>query len=140
VTYHDDIPVPEQGEEVSADWGGRLVEAATRETGGAHGFQDATGFYPRPIPPRLFDLVGGCLAEDHPGRSIAFKIYLGTWNSETSSWDYDLTTTVYAIDHRYDMPYPDEGATGLFVKRASDTYGVIYECVSLDCSSPGACS
>ena len=84
-------------------------------------------------------LRGGCLDENHPGRSTVFNINLGTWDSSANGWDYDLVNTVKAIDHRYDVPYPDAGATGLFEMRASDTYGVIYEVVALDCSSAGAC-
>lgn len=84
--------------------------------------------------------VGGCLAEAHPGRSVAFNIYLGTWDSATDGWDYSLAATVKAIDHRYGVPYPVAGATGLFESRKSDLYGTIWECVALDCSSPGACS
>ena len=85
-------------------------------------------------------LRGGCLDENHPGRNDPFDIHLGTWSSASNAWVYDLDNTVKAIDHRYDVPYPDAGATGLFEARASDLYGTIYEVVSLDCSSPGACS
>jgi len=131
-------------------------------------------------------IVGACLAEDHPGQGLPFEIYLGTWNPNCSSenscpecgreppwfphWDYDCSTgkgeipPVYAIDWRYDTPYPDAGATGLFVSRpvtpeqlsgtgsegtgpkGTDFEGgcligvtTIYEVVSLDCSSPGPC-
>jgi len=84
------------------------------------------------------------LAEDHPGKGIVFKCYQGIWCSEDHTWRYDCTDTcddwVWAIDHRYDVPYPDIGARGLFTPRASDTYGTIWECVALDCSSPGACA
>ena len=88
-------------------------------------------------------LVGGCLAQNHPGRGVAFNIHLGTWNAADASggkWVYEATDTVKAIDWRYAVPYPDEGSTGLFEPRPSDTYGVIYECVALDCLSPGACN
>jgi hypothetical protein len=87
-------------------------------------------------------LKGGCLDENHPGRGVVFHIHLGTWDSVGASphWNYDLTTTVHAIDWRYGVPYPDAGATGLFEARSSDTYGTIYETVALDCSSPGACA
>lgn len=84
-------------------------------------------------------LIGGCLDEDHPGRGTVFDIHLGSWTSSTNKWTYDTTTIHKAIDWRYDVPYPDEGATGLFTPRASDTHGTIYECVALDCSTPGAC-
>jgi hypothetical protein len=84
-------------------------------------------------------LRGGCLAEDHTGRGEPFDIHLGTWDAAQDKWVYDTENTAVAIDWRYDVPQPDEGATGLFEARASDTYGVIYECVALDCSSPGEC-
>lgn len=87
---------------------------------------------------QMFELVGGCLDEDHPGRGTAFDMHLGTWNPSTDSWDY-AAGTVTAIDWRYGVPYPDAGATGLFTKRLSDTYGVIYETVALDCDTPGEC-
>ena len=87
-------------------------------------------------------LRGGCLNEDHPGRGTVFEIHLGTWNPSHASggkWIYDTETISYAIDWRYGVPYPDEGSTGLFESRASDEYGVIWECVALDCETPGAC-
>jgi len=84
------------------------------------------------------------LAEDHPGKGIVFKCYRGIWCSEDHTWRYDCTDVcadwAWAIDHRYDVPYPDIGARGLFTPRPSDTYGTIWECLSLDCSSPGACA
>lgn len=85
-------------------------------------------------------LVELCLAEDHPGQAVKFNCYFGVWDSSTDDWDYDeCSITVAAIDHRYDVPYPVAGATGLFTPRRSDTYGTIFECVSLDCSSEKAC-
>lgn len=89
-------------------------------------------------PPEL--LRGGCLDENHTGRGAVFHIHLGTWDPAIDGWDYDLTKTVHAIDWRYDVPYPDAGATGLFWPRISTTNGVIWEVVSLDCSSPGPCA
>ena len=81
---------------------------------------------------------GGCLAEDHPGRGTVFGIWLASWNSSTHSWTYDSSgdNSNPAIDWRYGVPYPDQGSTGLFTPRASDTYGIIWECVSLDCDVP----
>lgn len=84
-------------------------------------------------------LVGGCLAEGHPGKGEPFDIYLGTWSSSSDGYSYDTGTTVKAIDWRYGVPYPDAGATGLFQARPSDAHGIIYDTVSLDCLSPGAC-
>lgn len=87
-------------------------------------------------------LIGACLAEDHPGRGIKFTIHLGAWDATDDSggkWVYEAVDTVAAIDWRYGVPYPDEGATGLFEARASDTYGTIYETVALDCDTPGEC-
>lgn len=95
-------------------------------------------------PSAATGLVELCLAEDHPGRDTAFSAYYGVWdptaNGGVGDWDYDsCSISVTAIDFRYDVPYPDAGATGLFTPRPSDLYGTIYECVSLDCSSPGPC-
>ena len=81
-------------------------------------------------------LIGGCLAEDHPGRGEVFAIWLGTWNSATHEWDYDEEEAEPAMDWRYGVPYPGQGATGLFISRASDTYGTIWEVVALDCEVP----
>lgn len=82
-------------------------------------------------------LVECCLAADHPGRGIAMSLYLGEWDG-IDGWDYTGSTAVTGIDWRYGVPYPAAGAKGLFIPRASSLYGTIYECVSLDCSSPGA--
>jgi hypothetical protein len=83
-------------------------------------------------------LVGGCLAEDHPGRGTVFGIWLGEWDSANHEWDYDNSPAHSnpAIDWRYGVPYPDQGATGLFAPRASDDYGTIWEVVALDCDVP----
>lgn len=83
------------------------------------------------------DLVELCLNENHPGRGVAFDANLGTWKTSDNSWDYTTKTAVKAIDWRYGVPYPNAGARGLFVPRFSDTYGTIYECVSLDCDTVG---
>lgn len=84
-------------------------------------------------------LIGGCLAENHPGRGEPFLIHLGVWSSALNRWVYDEQTTVRAIDWRYGVPFPDAGSTGLFEARPSDLYGTVWEAVSLDCSSPGSC-
>lgn len=85
-------------------------------------------------------LTGGCLAEDHPGRGIGFNIYLGVWDPDYDNWSYDTSEEpAWAIDWRYGVPYPDAGATGLFEPRGSTYYGTIWECVALDCESPGEC-
>lgn len=91
------------------------------------------------VPAGPLTLRGGCLAEQHPGRGEPFTLYLGSWDASANGWTYDTTLTVWAIDWRYGVPYPDEGATGLFIPRSSDYYGIIWEVVSLDCSSPGPC-
>lgn len=86
-------------------------------------------------------LVEMCLAENHPGRNTVFEVYMGVWSEANDTWEYpDEVTTYKAIDRRYDVPYPDAGSKGLFTPRKSDTHGVIYENVSLDCSTPGTCS
>lgn len=84
-------------------------------------------------------LVGGCLAENHPGRGVEFNIHLGIWAPGMHRWVYDEQHTVKAIDWRHGVPYPDSGSTGLFESRPSTAYGNIWECVALDCSSPGTC-
>jgi len=94
------------------------------------------------ILPEPATLVELCLAEAHPGRGIKFSAKLGWWDPSTDGWRYEDgesctgLLTVAAIDWRYGVPYPGIGAKGLFTPRASDTYGIIYECVSLDCESP----
>lgn len=86
------------------------------------------------------DLVECCLSEDHPGRGIAFDVLLGEWDYSTDGWTYSIaSTTAKAIDWRFGVPYPETGAKGLFTPRPSETHGTIYECVSLDCESSGAC-
>lgn len=85
-------------------------------------------------------LTGGCLYEDHPGRGIGFYIRLGVWDTAYDAWSYDPSEDpVWAIDWRYGVPYPAAGSTGLFEARGSDYYGTIWECVALDCESPGEC-
>jgi hypothetical protein len=90
-----------------------------------------------PPPPELVEL---CLKVDHPGQATPFACYLGAWDPAIDDWDYSgCATEVTAIDHRWGVPYPDAGSTGLFTPRASEAYGTIYECVSLDCESKEAC-
>lgn len=83
-------------------------------------------------------LRGGCLAENHPGRGIVFDLALGRWEKADDEWIYDAGI-VKAIDWRYGVPYPAMYATGLFERRLSEDHGWIWECVSLDCDSPGEC-
>lgn len=107
------------------------------------------------IPTATSELVECSLIEDHPGRGVPFSVYVGTWNPATNRWDYDCgwetgtgmftgtgtaALTATAIDWRYASSdiYPEAGARGLFIKRSSDIYGYIYECVSMDCDSPCA--
>jgi len=85
-----------------------------------------------------------CLAENHPGCGVAFDLKLGTWNPSTDSWDYEASASAKGIDYWYSVagPYPNSGATGNFIARPSDTYGVIWECVgnmSCDSDSCGGC-
>jgi len=83
-------------------------------------------------------LRGACLAESHPGRNVVFGIWLGVWSSASHEWGYsdDDANSVPAIDWRYGVPYPGQGSTGLFTPRSSDEYGIIWECVALDCEVP----
>lgn len=88
------------------------------------------------------ELIGCCLVNNHPGRGNLFEVYLGTWSPDSHEWVYDTESedTFYAIDWRYGVPYPEAGSTGLFTPRSSTVHGVIYETVSLDCETPGACT
>lgn len=86
------------------------------------------------------ELIAFCLEENHPGRGVLFNIYLGVWNPNDHSWGYDTSTTYKCIDWRFGVPYPLVGATGLGIWRPSRVHGRILEVLSLDCSSPGACS
>ena len=68
---------------------------------------------------------------------MVFAIWLGAWDAAAHEWIYDEAVDASpAIDWRYGVPYPDQGATGLFISRASDTYGTIWEVVALDCDVP----
>jgi hypothetical protein len=85
-------------------------------------------------------LIELCLKVDHPGQATAFDCYMAVWVPDDDDWDYDgCSLEVKAIDHRYDVPYPNKGATGLFTPRPSTTHGTIFECVSLDCSAEKLC-
>ena len=83
------------------------------------------------------------LAEDHPGRGEVFKAYVGTWCPNSNNWTYncgdECAEWIWAVDHRFDVPYPNAGARGLFIARTSTFHGIIYENISMDCSSPGTC-
>lgn len=89
------------------------------------------------------------LAEDHPGCGVVFDVWpLPVWNPadkwmfNESKWDLDGCDGTYklkAIDLRKGVPEPAKYATGLFVPRVSSEYGVLLECVTLDCESPGGC-
>jgi hypothetical protein len=96
------------------------------------------------VTPPIPGLIGFMLAEDHPGRGIAFEVWLGQWNSAIIQWEYPdyigtgtIQNTVTAIDWRYDVPYPAQCAQGLGVWRPSDEFGKVIEVVALDCSSMG---
>lgn len=84
-------------------------------------------------------LVECCLLEQHPGRGATFAVSVGVWDPSTNGWNYEGGVSGEGIDWRFGAPYPAAGARGLFVPRASGSNGVIYECVSLDCESPGPC-
>lgn len=89
------------------------------------------------------DLVECCLCEDHPGYGKTFHVWVADrWDSANLAWFYihDRDHRGVGIDWRYGTPYPAAGARGLFKARASDKCCVVYECVSLDCVSPGACA
>jgi len=90
------------------------------------------------------DRIGGtvrcCYAETHPGYGIVFEVYPGSWNAATHGWEYS-TTKAKAIDWFYSDPEitPPAGATGPFIPRPSNEYGIIYDAVAGDCDSPGSC-
>ncbi len=142
----DITPTVEPGERPSAGKWNQLAGVAARNESLFMTHIDATGMTGPTIPPEPnpFELTELMLAEDHPGKGIEFKCYKGIWCPQDHTWRYECTDGcdewVWAIDWRYDVPYPDIGARGLFTPRSSVTYGIIYECVSLDCSSPGSCA
>jgi len=93
-----------------------------------------------------------CLAEDHPGCGVKFKVKIGTWNPDTDGWDYDDTEELAAAeDEEYewqqwgidwffggdDFTYPPAGATAACVRRESSTTptGYIWEALSGDCDT-----
>ena len=82
-------------------------------------------------------------AEDCPGRSVEFKVWVGRWDPGAQAWTYDRTQEFYAIDHRYFDPavygdlYAEKCATGLAIWRPSTEHDRIAEIVTADCSSPG---
>lgn len=82
-------------------------------------------------------------AEDCPGRSQQFRVWVGRWDSDAQGWDYDRTTEFWAIDHRWFDPdlygdlYPAKCATGLAKWKPSKEHGRIAEIWVADCSSPG---
>jgi hypothetical protein len=76
-----------------------------------------------------------CALEDAV-RNVPYTALLGIYSPDTHSWCYDGASTVYAIDHRYGMPLAEAGWKGSYQKLPSNVYGVIYECISLDCKLP----
>ncbi len=83
-------------------------------------------------------IVECCLMDDHPGRGTIFRVHVARrWKG--NGWRYCQTDEAQdGIDWRYGTPYPIKGAKGLFLRhRKNDKY--IYECISLDCDSPGDC-
>jgi hypothetical protein len=75
------------------------------------------------------------LLEDHPGKDVVFEIKVSTWDPSTDGWYYseEETNVAHGIDRRYVPEYPGIGARGLFMRMPSSTYGILYECVSMDC-------
>lgn len=125
-----------------------LVRLADRETRGINVMSDGMGTMIWNRRVKRFQLTRLMLAEDHPGWGEVFMCYKGIWHSDTCCWTWDCgdgcDDLVYAIDWFWAGEedweyYPDEGATGLFVPRACTTFGTIWECVSMDCESKGAC-
>ncbi len=83
------------------------------------------------------------LMQDHPGYGTCFNILVGTWCPDEGKYRFDCSSQEYeiGIDYQYDVPYPEAGARGWFKKLpcTQTDSGYIYQAVSLDCSSPGAC-
>ncbi|MCK9569092.1 hypothetical protein M0R72_09130 [Candidatus Pacearchaeota archaeon] len=81
------------------------------------------------------------LTEDHPGKDVVFEIQISAWDSDSDGWVYAPGTGTsevgHGIDRRSVPDYPLAGARGLFMKMPSLTYGILYECVSLDCVLSG---
>lgn len=80
-------------------------------------------------------------AQDCPGGSIEFKVWVGRWNPSATpaGWSYDRSKEFWAIDHRnvsQDL-YPDKCATGLAEWRPHKEHGRIAEINVADCFSPG---
>ncbi len=72
-----------------------------------------------------------------PGQSQPFRVWIGRWDPATNAWSYDRTAYSWAIDHRYDVPYPGPCGTALAHWKPSEEYGKIAEIWPADCSSPG---
>lgn len=83
-------------------------------------------------------IVGFKTAVQHPGKGIAFNVYVGIWNPPTNDYsNYDEANPVKAIDQRTGVPTPAACATGWGWYRPSDEFGRIIYIGDLDCTSPG---
>ncbi len=79
-----------------------------------------------------FQIVG-----DHPGKSIVFDCYLGTWDPATDAYIFDCGTTFKGIDHYNGVPFPTDYPQGHGIWKPSDTYAKIIDVVAMDCEGPG---
>ena len=83
-------------------------------------------------------VVGIKTAVQHPGKGIAFQVWVGPWLPAANDYgNYDEDNPVMAIDQRTGVPTPAACATGWGWWRPSDEYGRIIYIGDLDCTSPG---
>lgn len=69
-------------------------------------------------------------------RSTPYDCLLGVWDPAEDKYCYDNASTVKAIDYRMGPPLAETGWRGMYQPMKSDTYGILYVCVSLDCEVP----
>ena len=97
----------------------------------------------RALDPDEFDeeikILRCCLEEDHPGCGVVFEVKVGTWNPSTHGWSYGDVAKAIDWWHSLSGPYPGAGATGTFMERESEEYGVIWECIGNMSCDPDNC-
>ena len=140
------LPRVRPGDRLAARYINEFIRLHDREIRGICVLSDPMGTLIWQAGRTKFKLTRLMLAEDHPGFGEVFMCYKGVWDAGDTCWVFDCEEDcddwVYAIDWFYggdSFTYPEAGATGLFVPRPSTSFGTIWECVSLDCESQGAC-
>lgn len=139
VTIDTDFGLPEIGQSVGIDPGSYHVSVSNTGLTVVSAIEHVDNLV-WVVRDKQSGLVELCLIDDHPGRGVVFDAYLGRWSTFAHKWIYDCSTTVKAIDWREVSAYPGAGGRGYFTPWPSDDYGTIYDCVSMDCSSPGVCN